>query len=101
MKVVNPDNATHDFTLIPRFDTSNPLTLYLYNEASKVETTVANTYVVVDGNLTISYSFTFTNNSKYIIKILDGADVIYRGKLIATTQAPQDYKLTDSLYIYG
>lgn len=88
-------------TLIPRFDSSNALTLYLYNETSQVKSTVENTYVVTDGNLTMNYSFTFADNSKYKIEIKDGANVIYRGKLIATTQTPQDYKLTDGEYIYG
>jgi hypothetical protein len=26
--------------------------------------------------------------------------VLYRGKIVATSQTPQDFKLTDSLYYY-
>lgn len=101
MKVANPNNTAHDFTFIPRFYTEDSLFLVLYNEATKETSTVSNTYILTDGNVTISYSFDFSNNSKYQIKITDSSDnVVYRGKLIATSQNTQDYKLTDSLYIY-
>jgi hypothetical protein len=101
MKVVDPNNATHNITLIPRFETSSALTLVLYNETTQESTTVTNTYDIRDGNLTITYDFTFTDKDKFQIKITDGTDVIYRGKIIATTQTPQDYKLTDGIYVYG
>lgn len=100
MKVVDPNNTTHNITLIPRFDTSNALTLNFYNEASQESETVANTYTLIDGNLTLSYDFTYTDGSKYQIEVLDGLEVIYRGKLIATSQEPQEYKLTEGKYIY-
>ncbi|HKK11862.1 MAG TPA: hypothetical protein VJ945_03465 [Flavobacteriaceae bacterium] len=100
MKVVLPADTTHNITLIPRFDTVNALTLSLYNEATKVSTTVSNSYLETDGNLVITFDFTFVEKDKYQIKILDGTDVLYRGKLIATTQEPQDYKLTDGRYTY-
>jgi hypothetical protein len=101
MKVVNPNDATHTTTFIPRFKTGNALVLYLFNEASQETVTVANTYTIVNGNARIVYDYTFTDNQKFQIKITDGTDVIYRGKLIATTQTPESYKLTDSTYIYG
>lgn len=100
MKVVNPNDTTHSITLIPRFDTDELLTLILYNEVTKTETTVANTHQTVNGDIIITYDFTFTDKDKYQIKILDGADVVYRGKIIATTQTPQEFMLEDGLYFY-
>ena len=100
MKIVDPGDTTHNITLIPRTETVNALTLVLYNEATKVSTTVANTHVLRDGNLIITFDFTFANKDKYQIKISDGSEVIYRGKILATTQIPQDYKLTDGRYTY-
>ena len=101
MKVVDTNNTTHNITLIPRFDTSNSLTLNFYNEASKVSETVANTHSLVDGYLTLTYDYTYTEGDKFQIEVLDGSEVVYRGKLISTTQEPQEYKLTNDLYIYG
>lgn len=93
MKVVKPTNTTHDITLVPRFETLNALTLLLYNETPKVETTVPNTHVIVDGNLTITFDFTFAENDRFQIKISEGTEVVYRGKLIATEQDPQEFSL--------
>ena len=100
MKIVNPNNASHSITLIPRFDTANLLTLNFFNESNRVTETVANTYSIVDGNLTLNYDYTYSENQKFQIELLDGSEVVYRGKLIATTQEPQEYKLTEGLYIY-
>ena len=99
MKIVDPGDSTHNITLIPRFDTTDALTLVLYNEATKVSSTVANTHVLRDGNLIVTFDFTFVNKDKYQIKISQG-DILYRGKILATTQIPQDYKLTDGRYTY-
>lgn len=101
MKIVNPNDATHTTTFIPRFETGNALVLYLFNEATQVTSTVANTYTIVDGKARITYSFTFIDKSKYQLHITDGTDTLYRGSVIATIQVPQDYKLTEGLYIYG
>lgn len=100
MKVVDPTVSSHDITLIPRVVPAGALTLVLFNEVTKTSTTVANSYVVNAGNLTITFTFTFVNKDKYQIKISEGSVVIYRGKILATTQTPQNYKLTDGRYTY-
>lgn len=100
MKVVDPNDTTHSITLIPRFDTDELLTLILYNEVTKTETTVTNTHQTVNGNLVITYDFTYENKDRYQIKILEGNDIVYRGKIIATDQTTQDFKLEDELYFF-
>ena len=99
MKVVDPNNLSHSIELIPRTYQEN-VVLDLYNEVTKVETTVANTSSFLDGIFTINFDFTFAENDKYQIKISKGTEIIYRGKLIATTQEPQKYKLTKDLFYY-
>lgn len=101
MKAVNPDDTTHSITLIPRFDTDELLTLILYNEVTKTESTVNNTHKTVNGNIVITYDFTFSDKDKYQIKILDGDDVVYRGKIIATTQSVQEFMIEDELYFFN
>lgn len=100
MKVVNPIDTTHNTILIPRYYPTGAVVLELYNESSKVFTTVANTYNTVNGNLTITYNFTFEDNDKFQFTIKENEAIVYRGKLIATSQEPDEYKLTNGLYYY-
>jgi len=99
MKIVLPSDTTHSIDLIPRFYPTS-IVLNLYNETTRESTDVASTFSVVDGIMNVSFDFTFTENQKYQIKIKESDEVVYRGKLIATSQAPQDYKLTEGLYRY-
>jgi len=100
MKIVNPNDTEHTLLLIPRFYPTGGLVLSLYNEFTQVSTDVDNIYVTTDGNLFITFDFEFENNSRYQIKITEGENVVYRGKLMATTQEPQDFKLTNNVYYY-
>ena len=98
MKVVVTTDGTHNIDLIPREYPTGAVVLELKNEVDSVVTTVANTYVVIDGILTITFAFTFSENDKYQFKITEATTVICRDKLIATIQTPQEYKLTNGLY---
>ena len=100
MKVVNPNDTSHTIDLIPRYYPFNDVTLSLYNEQSKVVSEVDNTYVILNGIMTIDFDFDFTNKEKFEIKITENNNVVYRGKIIATTQDSQDYKMTKDLYFY-
>lgn len=100
MKVVNPNDTNHTIELIPR-EYKEDVVLDLYNEATKEETTVVNVSSVLDGIFSINFDFSFSENDKYQIKVSKDSEVLYRGKLIATSQLPQDYKLTKDLYFYG
>jgi len=74
--------------------------LELYNEVTQVSEIVNQLFVVNDGVITVSFSYTFTEQSKYQIKLTYKKGVVFRGKLIATIQTPQDYKQTNNLYVY-
>lgn len=100
MKIVLPANASHDIDLIPRFYPTGAVVLSLYNEATQVTTTPSNSYVVANGVWTITFTKTFIEDDKYQIKITEGTDVVFRGKLLATAQNVQAYKLTDGYYSY-
>jgi hypothetical protein len=100
MKVVNPNDTSHTISLIPRYYPFNDVALSLYNEQNKVVSQVDNTYVILNGIMTIDFDFDFTNKEKFEIKITENNNVVYRGKIIATTQESQDYKLTKDLYFY-
>jgi len=100
MKVVNPNDTEHTLQLIPRFYPTGEIVLSLYNEFTTISADVDNIYITTDGNLFITFDFEFENNSKYQIKITEADEVVYRGKLMATTQTPQDFKLTNNVYYH-
>jgi len=99
MIVVNPEDTNHTFDIIVRYYPAE-IVFNLYNEVTQVSEIVNQLFVVNDGIMTVSFSYTFTEQSKYQIKLTDENGVVFRGKLIATSQTPQDYKQTNNLYVY-
>lgn len=99
--VINPNNTTHTLNVLPRYYPDNDLTIYLFNESSRITDTVVNTYSISNGKLKIKFDFTFNNKEKYQLKVSEGDKIVYRGKIIITTQDPQDFKLTNDLYYYS
>lgn len=106
MKVIDPNIDVNNISLVPRYYDITDLDFYIYDEATQVEASSAITYSVNGGYLSFSFDINDFNgislydNAKYQIRILEGNRVIYRGKMIATSQVPQDYKLTTGLYEY-
>ena len=104
MIVVNPDLATNTIKFLPRNYNTIPkidnLDLYLTNEDTRVVYNDNATYLsdVYQENeyYVIDLAFTFSENDNYSIKIIDKSGVavlIYRGKLFATSQDTQKYKI--------
>ena len=100
MKTVDPSLTTHDITFIPRFYPDNTIVVELKNEVDSVKSTPTNTYLVKDGKITVQFDYAFVENDKFQIKVSEGTDVVYRGKIFATSQVTQDFKLTNGLYEY-
>ncbi len=100
MKVIDPTATTHNISMIPRFYPTTSVVVSIFNEASKVTVTPVNIYSILNGVFTVTFDFTFTDKDKHQIKITEGTNVVYRGKTITTSQDPQDFKLTDGLYLY-
>ena len=111
MKIIVP-NGTGIYTveLVPRlegFTDVDELTLTLYNEGEREFSTVTLTdYYSVDGTYTLGFTitgYTVVNNDTFQIYLKENTDntILYRGKIMATSQTPQDYKLTEGLYTYN
>ena len=98
---IDPTDSTHTLNIIPRFYPDNTIVVELYNEASKETNTPTATYSITNGILDIEFTFTFVDKDRHQIKVTEGTDVVYRGKLLTTTQEPQDFKLTNDIYIYS
>jgi hypothetical protein len=95
MKVVDPNNTSHEVVIIPR--TYEFVEIQL--ELSDVSTPLTS-YVIINGFLFFYFDYTFTEGQRFKIKINNGTDVIYRGNLIATSQNPQEFKASKDLYYY-
>lgn len=100
MKVVLPIDTEQSINFIPRVYPTGAISFYLKNEATKTETLVSNSYVISDGVITLTFTFDFSERDKYQIRILEGTDIIYRGKLFATEQTPQDFSLIEGFISY-
>lgn len=99
MIAVNPENTKHSFNIIPRYYPTGEFTFQLYNEVTKKTETIKHTFTLTDGIMNIIFEMNFTENQKFQIK-LEGSEIIFRGKMISTSQEPQDYKQSNNLYIY-
>ena len=100
MNVVNPNNITHELQIIPRFYPSGELVFTLYNEATQAETNVTIIYLLENGVFTFTFDFDFTDGNRFQFKILEGTEIVYRGKIIATTQETQNYLTDKNKYYY-
>jgi hypothetical protein len=100
MIVVNPDNTEHSFKIIPRYYPTLAFKFDLYNEVTQITEVIVHTFSVTDGIMQIEFEKEFTEQQKFQIKLEDANGIIFRGKMIATSQQPQDYKQTNDLYVY-
>jgi hypothetical protein len=108
MKVIDYNNITHSIVLIPRFyEFSTSIDLNILDEGKGVNQTVSITdFATSNGYTTVNFTnaeftdISFYNNGKYQIKITYSDTVVYRGRMIATSQEIQDYKLTNGVYEY-
>lgn len=100
MNVVNPNLPTHSINIIPRYYPSDLIILVLYNQATQQEENLGADYVLDNGILTFSFDFLFENNSKYQYKLIEDTEIVYRGKIIATTQETQNYLTDKDEYYY-
>ena len=99
--IVNPNLTTHTIKLVPRFSTSNVLTLTITDSTLGTSTDLTTTYTTGgDYKLALTFDYTFTAESSYQLKLTESEtnEIVYRGLVLATTQNSQTYKLTENLY---
>jgi len=99
MIVLNPNDTSHSFDIIPRYYPTDYINVFLYNEETKF-TLVVNTYSILNGIMTITFNYTFIEGAKYQIKIEDVNGVVYRDKMFITSQNTQEFKATKDHYYY-
>jgi hypothetical protein len=100
MNVVNPQDTDHQIDFIPRFYPSDEIVINLFNEGKQTTETIENTYTITDGQMIVAFEYDFIEGERFQIKITEGVNVVYRGRLFATTQDPQNYNPTANAYYY-
>lgn len=100
MNVINPNTRAHELIIIPRFYPVEILALYLFNEATQTEDEIPNTYEVINGEMFVAIDLDVNEGDKFDLKITELDQVIYRGKVVATSQEPQEYKLNTNAYYF-
>tara|TARA_R110000772_G_C13310212_1_gene439969 strand:- start:14893 stop:15198 length:306 start_codon:yes stop_codon:yes gene_type:complete len=100
MKVLLPSNTTHTIIIEPRFYPTSTIDIELYNEYTKEVSTPTITYVTTNGLTSCTFDLVVTEGQRFQIKILEGVNVVYRGKAYVTSQTTQDFELTKDTYVY-
>jgi len=109
MKVIIPNQLEYTIELIPRYyDLPEVLTFEFYDESNRVsEYDDSNVFSVINGVLSWGFrrdqfdSISFSEGNTIQLTISDSNEIIYRGKILCTSQTTQDFKLTDGLYTYN
>lgn len=98
MIVLNPNNTTHEFKIIPRIYDLYNVTLELYNEVTGIISNEVLTKTLVNGFLECSFDKEVSNNSSFRIKIYNNSNdtVYYKGKIFFTNQTDlQNFRITN------
>lgn len=101
MIVLNPDNSTHDFKIIPRSYSLSNVVMELYNEETSETTTEILTKSLVNGYLECSFTKTLQLNASYRIKLYNSSNnfVYYNGKIFCTNQSDlQNFRITKNYF---
>ena len=100
--IVDYNNTTHTLKIVPRYNTCNILTLTIKDSVLGTSTDITPTYRYMNGKLSFTFDYTFTDESRYQVYITDTSteEIVYRGEFISTTQDTQKYQLTKDKYYY-
>jgi len=105
MVVFTPDTLqAHTFELIPRITpTGSGLNIEYFNEATGLSDAVTdNAYTYENGVLTIIAFKSVTEGQRFSYKVTNQSnEIIARGLIICTAQAPQDYEIDNSNWQYS
>lgn len=100
--IVTPGNTSHSLKIVPRYYPQNTITLTITDSASNTSVDITPVYSESNGKLVVQFDYNFTENSNYRVSLTDTLDneIVYRGKLITTTQETQEFKLTTDKFYY-
>lgn len=100
MKVLLPINTSHSISFIPRFYPTGVLSMDITKEGYDTLVTVTPSYSVNNGLINLDFDLTGVEQDRFSVKITEGSNTVFKGKLFFTSQNSQDFKLTKDTYIY-
>jgi 2-keto-4-pentenoate hydratase len=94
MIIFRPSEETQTVTIIPRYE-ADLVTLKLRDESKATEETFADlTAIYSYGYLTFEFTKTVSEGSTFELEVLDGVNVLFRGKAFATDETDlENYKI--------
>tara|TARA_R100001443_G_scaffold107385_1_gene117225 strand:- start:3454 stop:3801 length:348 start_codon:yes stop_codon:yes gene_type:complete len=87
MKVLSTGTSNQTLKIIPRSYVTN-VTLKLKDDSTRTETSYSITASTDKNYLVLTDSFNLVEGRYYDMKVLDGANVIYKDKVFCTAQNP-------------
>ena len=98
MVIINPTLTTHDIYIIPRdYNIDNAHTLSIKDDDTNTSVTPAILRTLYQGYIIYLFDLTTAEGKGYDLKITDDVttNVVWRGKMFATVQATQAYKINE------
>ena len=94
MIIFRPSEETQTATIIPRYE-ADLVTLKLRDESKATEETFTDlTAIYSYGYLTFEFTKTVSEGSTFELEVLDGVNVLFRGKAFATDETDlENYKI--------
>ena len=96
MVVIDSAETTHNIYIIPRYyNIDNAHTLSIKDDDTVISVTPSVSRILSNGYIIYTFDLTTSNNKSYDVKITDNTttNVIWRGKMFATDQTTQNYKI--------
>ena len=87
-------------SIIPRYYPTGVVNLNIKDTTTGYDNTQEVGYSIVNGVLSFTFELETTNETRYQVTLSEGAEIVYRGIAIYTTQNTQEYLLTNDKYYF-
>ena len=99
MHILQVSESSQSIVIIPRSFPAS-VTLQLIDESKNTTATPSVSVASSNGFMTLTGTFSLTNNRFYTLKVLDGSTLIYRDRVFVTSQTIFDkYTVNEGVYV--
>ena len=96
MIILQSSVSSQTFTFIPR--TLAATSMVVEDELENTSVTTSITPTVSTYYLSVTETLTLVEGRFYTLKVLNGSDVVYKGKIFCTNQTVADYSINNGEY---
>ena len=94
------DFDLYGLSIIPRYYPTGVVNLNIKDTTTGYDNTQEVYYSIINGVLSFTFSLETTDEARYQMTLSEGAEIVYRGISIYTTQDTQEYQLTNDKYYF-